>query len=67
MRKKYSHQRRTTSDEDPVLKMWGAGKEIWKDEGGDAFIARERADLNENLERKEPKRSRPADSMQERV
>jgi hypothetical protein len=26
--------------EDPVLAMIGVGKEIWQDEGGDAFIAR---------------------------
>src|SRR5690242_20691480 len=30
-------------EDDPVLQMWGVGKEIWADEGGDAFIARERA------------------------
>jgi hypothetical protein len=29
-------------DSDPVLQMWGVGKEIWADEGGDAFIERER-------------------------
>lgn len=28
---------------DPVLAMRGVGKEIWADEGGDSFVARERA------------------------
>jgi hypothetical protein len=28
--------------DDPVLRMRGVGQEIWKDEGGDAFVARER-------------------------
>lgn len=41
--KDYAHLSTLTSEEDdPVLGMWGAGKEIWK-EGGDAFVARERA------------------------
>jgi hypothetical protein len=35
-----------TDDEDPVLQMWGVGKEIWAPEGGDAFIARERRECN---------------------
>ena len=40
----YSRQTSTPNDDDdPVLQMWGVGREIWKDEGGDAFIARERA------------------------
>ena len=29
-------------DTDPVLQMRGVGKEIWTEEGGDAFIERER-------------------------
>lgn len=29
-------------DSDPVLRMRGVGKEIWADEGGDAFVATER-------------------------
>jgi hypothetical protein len=50
--------------DDPVLQMWGVGKEIWADEGGDAFIARERAEFDREMERREaslgesPKRSR---------
>jgi hypothetical protein len=32
-------------DDDPVLQMWGVGKQIWKEEDGDAFIARERGAL----------------------
>jgi len=40
---------RGSSDEgnDPVLQMWGVGKEIWADEGGDAFIERERKSWGE--------------------
>jgi hypothetical protein len=34
-------------DSDPVLQMWGVGKEIWADEGGDAFIERERKSWGE--------------------
>jgi hypothetical protein len=30
-------------ENDPVLQMRGVGKEIWADEGGDGFVARERA------------------------
>jgi len=29
-------------DDDPVLQMWGVGRDIWKEEDGDSFIARER-------------------------
>lgn len=29
-------------DEDPVLRMLGVGRELWLEEGGDEFIARER-------------------------
>ena len=34
-------------DDDPVLQRWGVGKEIWAPEGGDAFIARERREWDE--------------------
>ncbi len=34
-------------ESDPVLAMLGAGEEIWKDECGDAFIARERREWDE--------------------
>ena len=34
-------------DNDPVLQMWGVGKEIWADEGGDTFIERERKSWGE--------------------
>jgi hypothetical protein len=41
--KDYAHLHPPLSEEDdPVLGMWGVGKEIWK-EGGDVFVARERA------------------------
>ncbi len=51
--KEYSRQARMTNDDDdPVLQMWGVGKEIWKDDDGDAFIARERAALDDELEGK---------------
>ena len=54
--KEYSRQASATNDdEDPVLQMWGVGKEIWKDEDGDAFIARERAALDDELESKSAK------------
>ena len=36
-----------SEDSDPVLQMWGVGKEIWADEGGDAFIERERKSWGE--------------------
>jgi hypothetical protein len=62
--KQYSRQASTTNDdEDPVLQMWGVGKEIWKDEDGDTFIARERAALDHELESKSAK----THSIQERV
>jgi hypothetical protein len=42
--KDYSRRASSSTDnEDPVLQMWGVGKELWAEEGGDAFIARERA------------------------
>jgi hypothetical protein len=37
-------------ESDPILGMVGVGKEIWADEGGDAFVARERAGWSENSE-----------------
>jgi hypothetical protein len=41
-------------ERDPVLQMWGVGREIWADEGGDAFIARERAGWDEEIDREPP-------------
>lgn len=35
-------KRGTVDDVDPVLAMRGVGKEIWADEGGDAYVERER-------------------------
>jgi len=43
---------RSVEENDPVLQMRGVGKEIWADEGGDAFVARERAAWPGNLESK---------------
>jgi len=43
-----------TAEEDPVLAMAGVGQELWKDESGDDFIARERrgwADCEEETPR----------------
>ena len=66
--KEYSRRASATSDdEDPVLQMWGVGKEIWKDEGGDAFIARERAALDDELENKSASGPFQTGSIQERV
>jgi hypothetical protein len=66
--KEYARQVSTTNDdEDPVLQMWGVGKEIWKDEDGDAFIARERAALNDELKSKSASGPFNANSKQERV
>jgi hypothetical protein len=66
--KEYSRQASTTNDdEDPVLQMWGVGKEIWKDEDGDAFIARERAALDDELESKSASGLSQAGSIQERA
>jgi hypothetical protein len=66
--KEYSRQASATNDDDdPVLQMWGVGKEIWKDEDGDAFIARERAALDDELESKSMSGSFQTDSIQERV
>jgi len=39
-----------TAEDDPVLQMWGVGKEIWTDEGGDEFIAKERASLDKEID-----------------
>jgi len=64
----YSRQPGTTNDdEDPVLQMWGVGKEIWKDEDGDTFIARERAALDDELESKRVSGPFQTGSIQERV
>jgi hypothetical protein len=66
--KEYSRQTSTPNDDDdPVLRMWGVGKEIWNDEGGDAFIARERAALDDEMERKSASGFFKTDSTQERV
>jgi hypothetical protein len=66
--KEYSRQSSTTNDdEDPVLQMWGVGKEIWKDEDGDAFIARERAALDDELESKRASGPFPSESVRKRV
>jgi hypothetical protein len=54
-------------DEDPVLQMWGVGKEIWKKEDGDAFIARERAALDDEMRSKRPSRPSKTDSLKDRV
>ena len=34
---------RAVEEDDPILQMWGVGKHLWAEEGGDAFIARMRA------------------------
>lgn len=39
---------------DPVLLMRGVGKEIWLDEGADAFVARERAAWEDDEQLKDP-------------
>jgi hypothetical protein len=53
--KEYCRKSRDSGDEDdPVLQMWGVGKEIWEEEGGDAFIARERAEFDRELSIKNP-------------
>src|SRR5260370_24605547 len=49
--KEYSLRSKAPNDEDdPVLQMWGVGKEIWAGEGGDAFIAKERGSLEKELD-----------------
>ena len=66
--KEYSrHVSATNDDEDPVLQMWGIGKEIWKDEDGDSFVARERAALDDELENRIPSGPAQTDSKEERV
>src|ERR1700730_19404311 len=66
--KEYSHQASTTNDdEDPVLQMWGVGKEIWKDEDGDSFIAREGAAFDDEMESKSASGPIKTDPIQERV
>lgn len=47
------------SDDDAVLQMWGVGKEIWKEEDGNSFIARERAALDGEMESRFDKRAHP--------
>jgi len=37
-------------ENDPILQMCGVGKEIWQDEGGDAFIERERNSWDEGTD-----------------
>ena len=39
-----------TGEDDPILQMWGVGKEIWADEGGDAFIGKERESLDKEMD-----------------
>jgi len=66
--KEYSRRASTLNDDDdPVLQMWGIGKEIWKDEDGDSFIARERAALDGEMESKSASGPFETDSIQERV
>jgi len=33
-------------EDDPILKMWGLGREIWKGVDPDAYVAELRADWN---------------------
>ena len=41
---RFTTKKKVASEEDdPVLQMLGVGKEIWDDQGGDAFVASERA------------------------
>jgi hypothetical protein len=66
--KEYSRQAGAPNDdEDPVLQMWGVGKEIWKEEGGDAFIARERAALDNEMRSERPSGRSKTDSINDRV
>ena len=65
--KEYSGQASASNDDDdPVLQMWGVGREIWKGEDGDSFIARERAALDNEMESKSARGSIKTDSIQER-
>jgi len=51
-------------EEDPVLRMRGVGKELWAEEGGDAFVARLRAEWFSGT----PRLSKPfADEVWDRV
>jgi hypothetical protein len=43
-----------TLEDDPVLQMWGVGKEIWADERGDEFIRKERASLDKEMDQPLP-------------
>jgi hypothetical protein len=36
-------------EEDPILAMRGVGKEIWQEEDGDSFVARERGGRNDTI------------------
>jgi hypothetical protein len=47
--------------------MWGVGREIWKDEDRDAFVAKERTALDDELESKSASGPAQTDSKQERV
>lgn len=47
--KEYCRKSVDSDEDDPVLQMWGVGKEIWREEGGDAFIARERAEMDKEM------------------
>jgi hypothetical protein len=42
------------AEDDPVLQMWGVGKEIWADEGGDAFIRKERESFDKEMDQALP-------------
>jgi hypothetical protein len=37
--------------------MWGVGKELWVDEDGDTFIARERAEFDREMEKRDAERT----------
>jgi hypothetical protein len=43
IRKVHRSRERGAERDDPVLQMLGVGKELWVDESGEEFIARERA------------------------
>jgi hypothetical protein len=42
-----------SDEDDPVLQMWGVGKELWEPEGGDAYIAAERAEMDRSMAKRE--------------
>ena len=56
----------SSNEDDPVLQMWGVGKEIWGEEGGDAFIARERAEFDKESDLANKSASSP-ETLYERV